>query len=43
MNDLMRETKSGDDNVDAKPDQNPNRAYFAQLELMTADAWSRSG
>ncbi|MGX1319710.1 hypothetical protein AB7M17_003163 [Bradyrhizobium sp. USDA 377] len=43
MNELMRETKSGDDNVDAKPNQDPNEAYFAQLELMTADEWRRSG
>ncbi|WP_439396500.1 SEC-C metal-binding domain-containing protein [Bradyrhizobium sp. PMVTL-01] len=43
VNELMREIKSGDDNVDAKPNQDPNEAYFAELELLTADEWRRSG
>ncbi|MBB4364044.1 hypothetical protein GGD65_005098 [Bradyrhizobium sp. CIR18] len=43
MNELMRETKSGDDNVETKPDQDPNETYFAQLKLLTADEWRRSG
>lgn len=43
MNELMHKTQSGDDNVDTKPNQDPNEAYFAQLELLTADEWLRSG
>lgn len=43
MNELVRKIKSGDDNVDTKPNQDPNEAYFAELELLTADEWRRSG
>lgn len=43
VNELLHETKSGDGNVGGKPNQDPNEAYFAQLELLTADEWLRSG
>ncbi|MGY3033534.1 hypothetical protein ACVIIV_002704 [Bradyrhizobium sp. USDA 4354] len=42
MNELVK-TRSGDDNADTRPNQDPNEAYFAELELLTADEWLRSG
>lgn len=42
MNDLVRKFKPGE-HLDANSDEDPNVAYFAQLEALTAEEWLRSG
>jgi hypothetical protein len=42
INDLMREVKSGGRSLDTTSDRDPNEAYFAELEALTAEAWLRS-
>lgn len=43
INDLMREARSGGDRVDTESERDPNDAYFAELETLTAEAWLQSG
>jgi hypothetical protein len=42
LNDLMRETRSDSRSGENKSDQDPSKAYFAQLEGLTAEGWLRS-
>lgn len=43
MSDLVRRTPSSDPGTDATPAEDPNVAYFAELESLTAKAWRQSG
>jgi hypothetical protein len=43
INDLMRETRSDSHSAEANSNRDPNEAYFAELEALTAEEWRRSG
>jgi hypothetical protein len=43
INDLAREAKSERERGDVESDADPNQAYFAELESLTAEEWLRSG
>ena len=43
MNDLMTRFKAGDATSKTRSSEDPNVAYFAQLEALTAEQWLQSG
>ena len=43
VNDLVRDIKSGGDQVETEPGGDPHAGYFAELEALTAEEWRRSG
>lgn len=42
INDLMRGIKSDGNDLDTTSGHDPNEAYFAELEALTAEGWRRS-
>jgi len=43
LNDLMRDIRPNENHVDTRSNHDPNEAYFAELEALTAEGWLRSG
>ncbi|UWU91654.1 SEC-C metal-binding domain-containing protein [Bradyrhizobium sp. CB1015] len=43
MHDLVSEARSGSHGVEENSKRDPNEAYFAELEALTAQEWRRSG
>lgn len=43
INERVRAVKSDDDRVETESGGDPNVAYFAELEALTAEGWRRSG